>query len=331
MFARRQEQELAEIKALALELSRGVAEGEGQLAEIRSAQDRQLAARGQSRRSVPPDQRRRQSRRSVAPDRNGDDRLLAFVHIPKTAGATVISMFAAAYSRQGVRDAGNYLRGPEKTVAALAKPEKMEGRVLAGHVPYSVLREHTPQDTRYMTFLREPVDRVISHYFRHIFAKDPRIDKAVRRPNRSRHPRPEEGRRVGLEMLEEGLVERSMPELNNLSTRFLCDDAPMGELPASAVDDAKANLSRFTFIGIQERFEESLVLLQRMLGLDSTPYQDRHVSLTGSRPTVDELPDQERRLIEEHNQLDAELYRFAQGLFEEAVAATGDEELVESR
>lgn len=93
----------------------------------------------------------------------------------------------------------------------------------------------------------------------------------------------------------------------------------MGELPASALDDAKENLRGFAFIGIQERFEESLVLLQRMLGLGLVPYEDRHVS--SDRPSVEEISDEQRALIAEHNRLDAELYTFAQGLFDDAVAA----------
>ena len=41
-----------------------------------------------------------------------------------------------------------------------------------GHVPYGLFRRHLPEDTRYMTFLREPVDRVLSHYYRHIHTED---------------------------------------------------------------------------------------------------------------------------------------------------------------
>ena len=195
--------------------------------------------------------------------------------------------------------------------------------MLVGHVPYGVFREHLPADTRYMTFLREPVDRVLSHYYRHILSKDSRVEKAVRRPGRAGDRiASEEEQELKLDLLEEALVESSLPQLTNLSTRFLCGhDDPLGELPASAVDDAKENLRQFAFVGIQERFEESLVLLQRMLGLGSMPYRDRHVSRDGSRPTADELPDERRALIAEYNQLDAELYRFALGLFEEAVAA----------
>jgi hypothetical protein len=166
-----------------------------------------------------------------------------------------------------------------------------------------------------MTFLREPVDRVLSHYYRHIHRQDPsRAGVQKQRP----------GARVKADSIEQALVDMSLPQLNNLCTRFLCGRDPFDDLPDSAVDEAKENLRAFEFVGIQERFEESLVLLQRMFGLGALPYVDRHVSNEGARPGVDEISDEQRALIEEHNRLDAELYRFGLGLFEEAVAEAGD-------
>jgi hypothetical protein len=47
------------------------------------------------------------------------------------------------------------------------------------------------------------------------------------------------------------------------------------------------------------------------------------VSSPGSRPSVNEISDGDRALIQEHNQLDAELYEFAVELFQEALAAAG--------
>ena len=248
--------------------------------------------------------------------------LIAFVHIPKTAGGTVTSMFAAAYSRRALHKSGNYIRGPEATERKVSKGNsgweswhRRGGRVTVGHVPYSLYRAHLPRNTRYMTFLRDPVDRVLSHYHRHIHRQDPtRAGRLKQRP----------GARIKAESIEQALVEMRLPQVNNLSTRFLCGHDPIGELPDSALDDAKANLCAFAFVGIQEHFEESLILLQRMLGLDSLPYVDRHVSQEGARPGVDEISDEQRALIVDCNRLDAELYRFGLRLFEDAVGEAGE-------
>jgi hypothetical protein len=297
-MSKRLELQLAEVKSLAAELAESAHEV---LHRVRVAQD-ELAPS------------------STAP--------IAFVHIPKTAGATAKNMLAAAYTRKGLHDAGNYVTRPEKAVSKLnRRPGGWEdwhrkgGRVTVGHVPYGLYRQYLPASTRYITFLREPVERVLSHYYRHVFAKDPRVEKEVRRPERARNHRDRSeapGAAIGL--LPEALVEKRLPELTNLATRFLCGHpSPLGELPASALDDAKENLRQFAFVGLQERFEESIVLLQRMLELDLIPYENRHVRI-GS-PALAEIPAEARALIAEHNRLDAELYAFAQEMFEDAVAS----------
>jgi hypothetical protein len=254
---------------------------------------------------------------------NSPHPLIAFVHIPKTAGGTVSSMFVAAYSKYGMHKAGNYLKGPDLAERKIAKADagwenwhRQGGRVTVGHMPYGLYRTYLPRNTCYMTFLREPVDRVLSHYYRHIHRQN------LGRAGIQKKKRP--GARAKADSIEQALVDMNLPQLNNLSTRFLCGRDPFEELPDSALDDAKENLRTFEFVGIQERFEESLVLLQRMFGLGGLPYVDRHVSNEGARPRVDEISDEQRALIEERNRLDAELYRFGLGLFEESVAAAGD-------
>lgn len=264
-------------------------------------------------------------------EEDGAEPLIAFVHIPKTAGGTARSIFAAAYTRRGIDKTGNYVSGPEASERKIAKRpggweawHRRGGRLAVGHTPYGLFRKHLPADTRYMTFLREPVDRVLSHYYRHAHDKYflPGHGDAI---SSNQAEEESSASRVRATSLEDALVELRLPQLRNLCTRFLCGhDDPLGELAPSALDDAKQNLRRFWFVGIQERFDESLVLLQRMLGLDPIPYFNRHVSTEGGRPTVDEISDEERALILEHNQLDAELYEFGLGLFEEAVAAAAE-------
>jgi hypothetical protein len=244
--------------------------------------------------------------------------LIAFVHIPKTAGGTVINMLGRACSRAALHDAGNVLRDLDRSAKKVTRRpggwerwERQGGRVTAGHLPYGLFREHLPAETRYITLLREPVDRVLSHYHSHLRPRGTAIDGRRR------------ARGLPLAASVEEALERRLPDVTNLATRFLCGDpSPMGTLPPQALDDAKANLRRFAFVGIQERFDESVVLLQRTLGLGVVPYVNRHISI--GRPGVDEIPDEQRKLIVEHNKLDAELFALAQTLFENAVAHAGD-------
>jgi len=47
--------------------------------------------------------------------------LIAFVHIPKTAGGTVINMLGRACSRAALHDAGNVLRDPDRSAKKVTR------------------------------------------------------------------------------------------------------------------------------------------------------------------------------------------------------------------
>src|SRR3954451_6780969 len=114
------EQELADIRAITRELDRRARGCQGQLDRIEAGQDKALGR-------YPP--------------------LVAFVHIPKTAGAAVATMFTTAYTRQGTCDTRNYISGREKVVTKLTKRpggwerwQRRGGRVAIGHTPYGLFR-----------------------------------------------------------------------------------------------------------------------------------------------------------------------------------------------
>ena len=243
-------------------------------------------------------ERRERRRQEEAQKRDETSQpLVAFVHIPKTAGGTLKSVFADTYGRDQVHAAGNYLVDPKKTVVTATR-HRPGLRITIGHVPYGLYQPFLPPDTLYITFLRDPFVRVISHYFRHLEGK------------------------VGTRTLEEAF-ESGNPAVTNLMTRFLCGFPEiLGPLPDTALDDAKANLESFAFVGFQERFDESLVLLQRRLGMPATAYgTSRHVN--PDRPSSEEVGPEAMALIERYNQLDAELYAWALSRFEGDFAQGG--------
>lgn len=302
MVSTQHEQELAEIKAQLHDLGRSLEEVTERL--DRFAEDPRQPGR-------------------EATTGNGPPPLIGFVHIPKTAGGTLTSMFARAWQRGALHKAGNFMRGPEKTVNKVTKrPGAWEnwnrrgGRLSVGHVPYRLFAPNLPANCMYITFLRDPVDRVLSHYYRHIHSRTAGTDRNLWRAANQR--------KASASSLDEAVAVLRLPEVNNLATRFLCDDPEAEELGAEALEQAKANLRRFAFVGIQERFDESVALLQLTLGLDVVPYgESRHVSV--DRPAVEEISDEQRRMVEAHNELDAELYEYGRGQFETALAAAGDE------
>ena len=255
--------------------------------------------------------------------------LLAFVHIPRTGGGTVSSALKN-YARP--KSAGNVQKDPERTRRSVELIGSTFDRwqAVADHIPYGLYHQYLPADARYMTILREPVDRVLSHYHFHLLGKRRgemklretweglmNLDRLERLHQAQSDASPSEIKvpEDALVSLEEGLARR-VTIYDNLATRFLWGGRSIfGELPPDALERAKENVSRFWFVGFAERLDESVVLLGRQLGIGLMAYQRRHVSQ--KRPSLGETPDELRELIAEHNALDIELYRFARERFDQ--------------
>jgi hypothetical protein len=154
---------------------------------------------------------------------------------------------------------------------------------------------------------------VLSHHFQ------AQADKPV--PGPEGDDEAEGGNEDGLTL--EAELERGLSPYSNLATRFLAGGESLeGELPADALDRARENIERFTFVGLTERLDEGVILLSTALGVAPAGYPRRQG--TGDRPTAAEVPGDVRRLIETHNELDIELYRLARERFDAEIAAAGD-------
>jgi hypothetical protein len=83
------------------------------------------------------------------------------------------------------------------------------------------------------------------------------------------------------------------------------------------LERAKTNLASFAVVGLTERFEESLILLQHAFGWPLHCFPARNVG--ENRPRRTEVGEEAMKAIEDCNRFDLDLYRFACGLFERAV------------
>ena len=77
---------------------------------------------------------------------------------------------------------------------------------------------------------------------------------------------------------------------------------------------------KFVFFGILEKFNESLLMLKRTLGLERTFYEKQNVRDKGSEKTV---TPEELEVIREHNQADIQLYDRALQEFDKRFDALG--------
>lgn len=193
--------------------------------------------------------------------------------------------------------ARQYPRGLQLATEApivLSEQQRQSVRVLVGHVPYDAYAQLTaPVDV--ITMLRDPVQRIVSLYY-----------YIQRRPA---HP---------FSNLVQG---RSLEQFAASGWEQVRDDQVRqisgGVEPG--LDAAKHNLMHgMRVFGIAERFDESLLLMQRALGWGHVLH--RNLNVTAGRPAVGEIPRRAIAEIERANPLDLELYAWASTEFARRVA-----------
>lgn len=239
--------------------------------------------------------------------------LLALVHVPKTAGTTLTKLMRHHY-RGRFLTSGNIFSRFEDVEAKLRELQRKPHIAgLAGHFTFGLAERELPT-SRYMTILRDPIERTLSHYYFLVQPRPGRAKAAGPAIMPAWLPPPPSGL-----SLEEALADRSyIPD--NLQTRMVCGlVSPYDPLPAGALDQAKRNLSdRFAHVGTTERFDEFLALLNLELGWPTLAYNRYRVHT--SRPKRESLAVGDARVLEERNALDLELYAYAAGLLEQALA-----------
>ncbi len=239
--------------------------------------------------------------------------LLVQIHIPKTAGSALRRVLSKEYGDR-FRKAPNTFTHPqvaeERLRARVTGENDTRPLAIAGHIVFG-LRDLLPSDTRYVTVLREPVERTLSHYGYLVAPRDPK-ERQHGLLARDTPYRPELS-------LEEALEDpRYLPD--NLQTRMIvCRRSPFEQLPGDALEQAKEHLrSRFTFVGVTERFDEFAALLARAFGwAPRVPPRKRVGDL---RPERASMSREALRALEEHDALDLELYAVASDLQEQTLA-----------
>lgn len=233
------------------------------------------------------------------------DPLVIFMHLPKTAGSTLSRIIERQYPAASVLELYDSRTGVE--LRSLPEDRLNGLRVVRGHFCFGA-HQFVSRLCVYMTVLREPVDRIISHYY--FVRSDPTHDlfQAAREMS-----------------LAEYVRYCNLAEPNNDQTRLLCGEYE-GSVP-SFCDPAMLEVARrhlhdhFAGVGLTEEFDRTLVLMKRLFGWRSPFYVSQNVGR--QRPPREALSAETLRVIQEYNRLDAELYRYGQELFREQVRHQG--------
>ena len=236
---------------------------------------------------------------------------LIFLHIPKTAGATFRGILKRKYKPEEAFFIENHNVIPSvKHLLSLPQIQKDNLSLIMGHIDYG-LHKHFKQDFSYLTVFRDPVDRIVSHYNYVKSQPDHYLNSWVIQKNVD---------------LKTYVSSRKTTELNNGMVRMMTGQGgyhknqqgniAFGECPEELLEKAFENLEKkFIAFGIQEYFDESILLLSKKLGWGKMSYISQNIAKRSHKSKV--IDSDTLSTIEEFNRLDILLYNGMKKIFEE--------------
>ncbi|GAM25741.1 hypothetical protein SAMD00019534_089160 [Acytostelium subglobosum LB1] len=224
-----------------------------------------------------------------------------FLHVPKTGGNSVLHLFRLTFAKKAVQQWVH----PGHNEKHLIRGAK----AVVGHFNYGLhtYLDQPDRDTaNYMTMLRDPVERVISHYYYH------------------REKIQDEGHALAMKLKFEEWLEQS-PRGANEQTRVLSGMSTEAEKNVSMESFRMAlyHLRKMKFVGITEKFKESIVMMKYYCGLGAM----KEVKINNRKKKQPDVPADVIELIKKKNWMDIYLYEEALKMFDRQTEIIGEQRI----
>jgi hypothetical protein len=233
-----------------------------------------------------------------------DISVLLFVHTPRSGGTGVTHLLREQFPKVArLSDAGDF-----RSFLGLSQGERDTFDMLAGHMPYGV-DQFITRPHLCAVWLRDPVDRLVSSYFRarmtpgnglYDYARSASLLEYVESAPTFMRDNGQTRRRASYRFEE---VLEGSP--------FWWQRVPIGSVSEAMFEQACENLNRSS-VGLYESFGESVRRLCAAAGI--RPGEIPHVNASQRAEVIDKKP---LDAIKDRHRFDQRLYDFAQKRFAE--------------
>ncbi|MEM7112329.1 MAG: sulfotransferase family 2 domain-containing protein [Chloroflexota bacterium] len=220
---------------------------------------------------------------------------LLYEHIPKCGGTSVSNFLRSQYhtNRTFWLDGSNPVQSINE-FKAMPEAQRHAYDLIIGHRAFE-LRDFCHPEMSKATIFREPIDRIISHYY------------FVRR--KTDHYLHEQVTKQNMSLLDYATTGVSTELRNNYVARFLSISAEEAEKePEVSVNQAFAFIQRtFSCVGILDRLDEAATAIAQQVSVPDA-WQPTYLNQTSNRPQLDSVDDTTLQAIREVNGLDVALF-----------------------
>ena len=197
-----------------------------------------------------------------------------FLHIPKTAGTTINTLFSTHFPEDKILthiESNEVITRPDK------KDILSEYQYVSGHYPYPAAQANlTLSDRATIATFRSPEEHIVSHlcwvrllgepeHANRLSQHDSNIQSIVKHLKTVDLSDPDQ-----IPALIDWLEENNFFLFHNTQTRYLCGGKKNPSLTENQIQTALTNLEEIDFVGTVERLNEFILLLISTLDINTT-------------------------------------------------------------